>query len=445
MPPSDLAARIEACLARQPALRRICVGFSGGLDSTVLLHLLAGLTPRLGLALSALHVHHGLSPHADAWADFAASFTASLGVPCRIARVQVDRAGVGVEAGARTARYAEFAHCDADALLLAHHRDDQAETVLFNAVRGAGLAGLAAMPETRLLRHGLMLLRPLLDTSRAELAAYAADHQLSWIEDESNTDPVYDRNYLRLAGMPALRARFPALDAGLARVARHAAEAEALLAEHGRLDVATCLNRLGGFELATAATLGELRARHALRSWLRQLGAQPDERSFDELLRQARTDTLSWSWRDLTVRGYRRALYVVPPQGVSGGTVVLGFGQAQAHWVPEWGGTLSWRRGVGVREEVLAGATLELRPRRGGERLRAAAGRPSRALKQLCQEAGVPPWQRIATPLLYLDGVLMAWPGVAVNADLACADGWWPHWQIGSMPDATDPLLQPSG
>lgn len=427
LPQPDLAQRVAAVLAGHPHCRRLCVGLSGGLDSVVLLHLLASLRDAFGLSLTALHVHHGLSAKADDWARFAVDFAGSLAAPCTVRRVTVDTARVGIEAGARAARYAEFAAVVADAVVLAHHRDDQAETVLFNVVRGAGLAGIAAMPILRSLQPGLDLLRPLLDVPRAALAAYAAVHALDWVDDDSNADPAYDRNYLRLVAMPVLRQRFPGVDEGLARAARHAAEAEALLGEYGRQDVAACLNEAGGLDLHRAALLGELRACHALRSWLQQLGARPDERAFDALWQQRGTEALCWRWHRLTLRSYRGVLYVAPdgvPAAAMQSCPFLPFQK-----IPLEGGVLRWQRGWGLRESLLAQGGLELRPRSGGERLRARPGGPSRALKQLCQEAGLPPWLRTRTPLLYLNGELAALPGVAVAAELAEEGGWWPMWQ----------------
>ncbi|WP_353326931.1 tRNA lysidine(34) synthetase TilS [Chitiniphilus shinanonensis] len=433
----DLALRVAAVLARHlsPTARRVCVGLSGGLDSIVLLHVLATLGPRLGLRLSALHVHHGLSPNADAWADHARAFAGRLGVPCRVARVQVvGIADSGLEAAARIARYTEFEHCDADVLCLAHHRDDQAETVLFNLLRGGGLAGLAAMPQARPLGQ-VLLLRPLLDSPRDDLLAYARSHELAWVEDESNDDIRYDRNFLRRQVLPLLRERFPGCDAALARSAGHAAEAEGLLAAQAEQDLPECLDPAGGFDLMRARGLGEARARQALRCWLDGQGIVPDQRAFDELWRQgdaAEDAAPRWRWRAHELRRYRAAWYPAPEM-VPGPVTALRWADGAAMPVPAWRGVLDWSPAAeGLDASLLAGGRLSLRPRQGGERLCLHVGGGSRLLKSLYQEAAMPPWRREAWPLLYLDDALVAVPGIGVAAPYRVAGGWVPQWRPGA-------------
>lgn len=272
---------------RTTAAERLCVGLSGGRDSVVLLHLLQSLG--LGSRLSALHVHHGLSPHADAWTDFCRRFCQAIGVALSVRPVAVESgSGLGLEAAARQARYAAFADCDADCLLLAHHRDDQAETVLFNLVRGAGVAGAAGMPAERRL-GGLRLLRPLLAAPRADIEAYAADHHLAWIDDESNLDTDFSRNFLRHQVMPVLAGRFPGASACLAAAGRHFAEADGLLADLAQLDWQCCAN---GDRLMMRALreLSPERVKNLLRHRLRLLGWRtPAADRLDEFVRQLLT------------------------------------------------------------------------------------------------------------------------------------------------------------
>ena len=284
-PPSDLAARVGAWLgARLDPAEPLCVGLSGGCDSVVLLHLCASLG-RTG-RLSALHVHHGLSPQADAWAAFCADYCTHLGIPLQVRRVAVDRAsGFGIEAAARAARYAAFADSAPITLLLAQHRGDQAETLLGNLLRGSGLTGAAAMPGER-RRGGLRLLRPLLTTTRGELEAYALARGLAWVDDESNGDTALTRNYLRHAVLPELQRRFPGAEAALARASGHFAEAADLLDELAGLDWQAVAE-------GDAACLGGLRAlsparlKNLLRWRLRQLGWQvPVAARLDEFVRQ---------------------------------------------------------------------------------------------------------------------------------------------------------------
>ena len=290
-PPPDLAERVGDFLAaRLPPGRRLCVGLSGGCDSLVLLHLAAACWPRE--ALSAVHVHHGLSPHADAWAEHCAACCAELAIPLTLTRVAVSPAGEGLEAAARHARYRAFAEAlaehDADALLLAQHRGDQAETLLFNLLRGSGLTGLAGIPAERALA-GRRLLRPLLGCSRAEIEAWGREHGLVWVEDESNADTAFSRNFLRHEVMPRLAARFPAAEPSLARAAAHLAEAAALLDELAELD----WQRVADGDAACWSALRALplpRLKNLLRYRLRRLGWQPPAAErLEEFARQLQT------------------------------------------------------------------------------------------------------------------------------------------------------------
>src|SRR5471032_976337 len=218
-----------AATAQLAALRlrgkRIAAGLSGGVDSVVLLHVLHGLAPQFGYRLSAIHVNHGLSPNAGDWQRFCSAFCLELGIPFKAVRVKVKKQGRGLEAAAREARRAAFTKLDADAIALAHHLDDQAETVLFNLLRGAGLAGASGMPvQGRLGRK--LLLRPLLEVPRGAIRAYAAEQGLGWIEDESNADEALTRNFIRRRVGPLLESKFPRWRESLARAARHFSGAE---------------------------------------------------------------------------------------------------------------------------------------------------------------------------------------------------------------------------
>lgn len=434
----DWVKRVEANLARylvSAGPTRFCVGFSGGLDSVVLLHVLAGFCSRSGHGLFALHVHHGLSVHADDWAQFACQFAQSLGIACTVERVAVTaRAELGLEAAARQARYAVYARQDCDVLLLAHHRDDQAETLLLNLLRGTGVRGLAAMPECRHLAGRTSLVRPLLDVPRSDLLAYARTHGLRWVEDDSNTDQTLDRNYLRHAVLPVLADRFPSVAQTLSRTAQHVAETDALLLELAQADLASCLVA-ESFCLQAGARLSVPRLRNVLRYWLQQHGIVADTRAFDALLammQSAREDASPcWIWRDLAVRRYRGRLYVTAARLQQGRAEELAW-QPGACWLPQtWSGELCWRRRadvVGIAESVLCGRMM-LRPRLGGEAMRLRPDGPMRTLKHLFQEQAVPPWQRDALPLLWIDDRLAAVPGLWVAAEFAEEGGWWPVWQ----------------
>lgn len=284
-PSGNLLSQLQNYLAARTAPgERFCVGLSGGRDSVVLLHLLARLG--LGARLSAVHVHHGLSPHAQAWTDFCRGVCDRLGVSLRVERVAVHPdGGLGIEAAARNARYEVFRRCDADCLLLAHHQGDQAETVLFNLLRGTGVTGAAAMPPERRLGE-LRLLRPLLGIPRSEIEAYARDNGLAWVDDESNDDSGFSRNFLRHRVLPVIEGRFPGAAACLAGAASHFAEADALLAEVAESDWQACAEG-DCLPIARLRGLSPARLKNLLRHRLRRLGWRvPAARRLEEFVRQ---------------------------------------------------------------------------------------------------------------------------------------------------------------
>ena len=292
------AAAAQAALAPLP----VCAGYSGGLDSTVLLHELAAARQQGGIALSALHVHHGLSPHADAWAEHCLAVCAALEVPCRVVRVEVSRAPrTSLEEEARRARHAAFAAQSEPVIALAHHADDQAETVLLQLLRGAGPKGLAGMPLLKPLSAAAptpLLLRPLLAFSREQLAAHARAAGWHWIEDESNQDNRLKRNFLRNAVAPLLREGFPDPAQTLSRAARHQAEAARLLDALADLDLAQAASG-AALVVERLVRLDDERLKNALRRRLDVAGLrQPSEARLAALLRALRessNDTrLTW-------------------------------------------------------------------------------------------------------------------------------------------------------
>ncbi len=258
------------------------VGFSGGLDSTVLLHAAGGVAREAAFSLSALHVHHGLSANADAWADACTRVCQELDIPLTHLRVDVPRnTGAGLEASAREKRHKALADHPADLILLAHHADDQAETVLHNLLRGAGVRGAGAMPASR-----GRVLRPLLGMMRDELLAYARFHGLSWVEDESNADCRYTRNFLRHQVFPLIASRFPRAGKQLAAAAARFGEADALLEDLASLDLRGTLPEFP-LPLKLFRELPDARARNLLRALLTWHEVQPpDERRLNEFVRQ---------------------------------------------------------------------------------------------------------------------------------------------------------------
>lgn len=282
----DLSGQVEACLSRtiRPGVH-LRVALSGGVDSVVLLHLLTGLVSAFPFTLSAMHVHHGLNPRADDWAAHCQLLCERLGVPFELVRVKVARkSAAGLEASARTARYAALTQPGADAVVLAHHLDDQAETVLFQLLRGGEPRALAAMPEIR-LHENKPLLRPLLNAPKSALMDYARRHQLSWVEDDSNADTTLSRNALRQDILPLLEKHFPDYRERLSGVAQRMAEVAQLLEGLASTDK---LQHAPSFLSASQLQqLDEVRARNLLAHFLREQDvALPRPAAMRELLRQ---------------------------------------------------------------------------------------------------------------------------------------------------------------
>ena len=266
------------------------VGFSGGRDSLALLSVLHEIQPTFKFHLAACHVNHRLSPHAMEWQDFCQRYCNGIDVPLTIAEVDVPRATPdGLESAARAARYAAFASIDADWLVLGQHREDQAETLLFNLLRGTGLQGAAGMPETRQIRPGLRLMRPLLSIAREDVDDYLRSRSFDWIDDESNDDVRFSRNFLRHRVMPLLRSRFPAAAATLSGAAQRFNEARNLLDDLALLDMAEVPASFP-MPLSCLENLSEPRGRNLLRFMLTRHGVRiPSEARLGEILRQLLT------------------------------------------------------------------------------------------------------------------------------------------------------------
>lgn len=442
-PPDPLLAAVRAALARL-ALRssRVAVGLSGGRDSVALLHALARLRGELAIDLSAIHVHHGLSPNADRWAAFCAELCDSLAILLRCARVSVDRAsGLGLEAAARAARYAAYAALDVDWIALAHHRGDQAQTVLHNLLRGAGLRGLSGMAEERAIAPagGPRLVRPLLEVPRALIEDYLSRHRLAWVDDESNFDRSYTRNRLRAEFMPVLAAQFPAIESALARTAKHAAEAEALLEALARIDLASS-SPTGRVRLSALRQLEPARARNLLRLVLREAGeTMPDAAWLAELQRQlgeiGRDTHFAFELAHGELRCFAGELYVLrkptgPEAAWNGDLRIPWAGEPHLDWP---GGQVIFEKsiGCGFSADRISRGECRLAARRGGESIQPDARRPRRSLKHWYQGLGVPPWERERLPVLWCDGAVVWVPGVGIDMEFACSPGeagWLPSW-----------------
>ena len=410
----------------------VAVGLSGGVDSTVLLQVLRALAPRHGYALRAVHVHHGISPNADSWARFCSRMCRDWGVPLEIRRVKVGSSrGKGLEAAARQARRAALEALSAGTVAFAHHLDDQAETVLLSLLRGAGVRGASGMPAVGRLGAKL-LLRPLLEVSRAEILRYAQSNGLRWVEDESNRNPAHARNFLRLRVTPLLEQRYPRWRQALSRAARHFAEADGLLRE---IAVAPASGRLRIADLRSSRVAV---ARVLLREHLAANGLRPPPaRRLAEMLRQltgaAPRARVELAHDGAVLRVYRGELRIERPLPAAAGFGAMRWTGQPRIALPALGGEIRFRRvrGAGVALAKLEGRPVKLHLRNGGERLQPDPRRPRRTLKNLFQEAGVPPWQRERLPLLFCGEDLVWVPGLGVDARYrasAGAPGLEPEW-----------------
>jgi len=437
-------------LTGSPEPPALAVAFSGGRDSTVLLHAaVAAREAGLSAGLRAIHVDHELHPEAPRWRDHCATFCAELGVPFMALAVAAGPArGESPEAAARMARYRVLADelGSGEWLLTAHHRDDQAETLLLQLLRGSGVAGLAAMPARAPFATG-MLVRPLLDIDRTTLAAYAQRHALTWCEDPSNAAVERDRNFLRHEILPRLAARWPAVATCLGRSAAHCAEANGLLDTLAATDLAALLvpGRPAELPVDSLRGLPAPRLRLLLRHWLVTLGLpRPGHRMLarieHEMLSAAVDRNPLVTWPGGEVRRYRDTLYARAPIAPSNPTP-LAWNPAEALHLP-WGCLhAEMVTGSGLAQVRLHGQRLTVRRRVGGERLR-LPGRRTRTLKKLLQEAGVPPWRRGRLPLVYVGEELAAVADLWIAAGFEAADGalgWRLEWRD------SDPFWTPGG
>ncbi len=433
---------VDALLARlQPLLTgngRVMIGYSGGLDSTVLLHWLAEL-PALRGRLQAVHVHHGLSSNADCWAEHCAAVCAHLNIPLCAEHVSVRNQGDGIEEAAREARYAAFCrHTQpGDWLLLGHHADDQTETVFMRLLRGAGLDGLAGMPAQRPLQPGVTLFRPLLTVSRAVLQQWAEARQLVWIEDESNADERYDRNWWRNVLLPQLWQRFPGRQVALQRSLQQLQQDQRVLQTLLQPLADDCIRPWPWPACAPLALDCSALQKHSnelqpylVRSWLARLQVRAPSSAWWQQLQQvvhaaddAQPQLQTGAWQ---LRRHKGCLYLTSsewlsqrfpqPQRISTDDVPL----------PIWAGTALVLRSApngllpGEYRLMHAGACTHLSIRQ--------SGRPSKRLNALLQEAGVPAPLRPYWPVLLQDDQLCAVAGIAVAEHRCLQNGPMLYW-----------------
>jgi tRNA(Ile)-lysidine synthase len=406
---------IESALDQHKQPRHVYIAYSGGVDSHVLLHLCASIKS-LKDKITAVYVHHGLQAEAEAWAGHCEKTAEELGVNFLVLRVNaVAATGESPEEAARNARYTalkSLMDCD-DMLLLAQHREDQLETVLLQLFRGSGLRGLSGMPESMVFGRGVML-RPLLNIAKQAIIDYAQAHQLCWVEDPSNQRNDYDRNYLRNAIVPLLKQRWPAIDKTVARSARHCADAEVLVSE-----VADELFSAVFDEADKTLWISRLQQHHShqqqlvIRHWFQHLGLKMPAQAFvgrilTQVVAAGENSNPVLSGQGYDIRRYRDKLYCLqqvvqePLQDVvwSAGQSSIKVGNNQ---------TLSCvSSSAGMLREQWRDARVEVRFRRGGEKICLPGRAGHHSLKNLFQEAGIPPWERGSVPLIYLNDTLAA-------------------------------------
>lgn len=414
--PEHLLEHVRQCL-RSIAANTFLIGYSGGLDSHVLVHLCARLKD-LG-SFTAVHIDHGLQPQASQWSAHCRQICRQLDVAFESIAVEARPSpGQSPEEAARNARYQAFARRmrSGEVLLLAQHQDDQAETVLLQLLRGSGPAGLAGMPHFSPLGRG-HILRPFLEIPRDSLKAYATAHRLQWVEDPSNLDLRLDRNYLRHQLMPLLVGRWPASARTIARSARHCGEAQSLIDQMADSLLEECKAQDGSLMIERLTTLDRRHQRHVVRTWLlRQQFRLPPEwvvnRTLDEII-PARGDRMpAIIWREGEIRRYRGCLHALPPEKSIVPQVSYPW-NGRAALALENNGLLEAVpvTGAGIAADHWRNSLIEVRYRQGGETCRLPRRQGLRSMKKLMQEHHVPPWLRHRLPLVYLDGHLAAVPG----------------------------------
>ncbi len=442
-------AALKQLLSQFGEQQHYCVAYSGGIDSQVLLHALvkgAGLSKmvngRPDTFIRAIHIHHGLQSHADGWAEFSAAQAKALNVPLHIQHVNAKAAkGQSPEAAAREARYAAFSTLlnESEILLTAHNQNDQAETVLLQLLRGAGVKGLSAMPSQTEFSKGL-LIRPLLQVSRADITKYAIENKLSWIEDPSNENTQFDRNFLRQKVFPLLSERWPSCTQTLARSAQHCAEASSLIDEVAEQDLGgkvsdLCLthslkggpqgadpsnsavvnNRLreihrSPLSISILAHLSQARAREVLRYWLAEQGiALPStvqlEVLFKDLIEAAEDKNPLVQWPGVELRRFKGAIYAMQPLEPFDSTQELNWDGQSSLVLPGTLGILKPDdpRLLPIQSALSKASSIKICFRQGGEKMRLPGRQGTHELKKLFQEWQVLPWLRDRIPLIYID------------------------------------------
>ncbi|CAB1275691.1 tRNA lysidine(34) synthetase TilS [Candidatus Nitrosacidococcus tergens] len=400
------------------------VAYSGGLDSHVLLYALAQLQKKFSyITVTALYIDHRLHPRSRVWGEHCHQVCNDLGVPCKIIKINVQPAkGQSLEAVAREARYQAFKEeiQEGECLLTAQHQDDQVETVLLQLFRGTGTAGLAAMVFSQSFGKGY-LIRPLLNFTQQDLKDYAYQKNLSWIEDPSNKNTDFDRNYLRHQIIPTLKARWPGLGQTLSRVALNQRDASTILEDHASKHLQKIKDNQCGLSVRKLKALSPPICRNVLRYWLKQLNLPlPDythlQRILNEILPATEDTQPLIAWTGVEVRRYRDRIYAQPPMPYHNSEITLSWDGISPLILPSSvGGKLSpeFTYGEGLGIEFLQENKITVAFRQGGEKIYLKNHHHS--IKKLFQQQGIPPWQRARIPMVFFNEKLVFVAGIGID------------------------------
>ena len=425
--PLSLLDVVEKGFVSLPAsfkkVKSMTVALSGGIDSVVLLHLLHQLQKRQNFTLKASHVHHGLSKNADKWVKFCEKLCTKLSIPLDVNYVKLpQKKSLGIEGEARQLRYEKLLQTKTDLVVLAHHEDDQAETFLLQLIRGAGVKGLSSMAH---FDNSRRLWRPLLNTSRIDIESYAKKHKLKWIEDESNQNIDFDRNFIRSKVLPILKNRFSHIIKVISRSSSHLAEAQHLLDDLAKVDLKSYLKSnkyIHKLNVKTLDKLSNARAKNVLRYWL-EINDQlmPSKDLLDELLRQVLTAKKDatikiYLSKEFEIRRYQDEIYIVPKDIKRQEDYEIVWAGESEIILPN-GQKLKFKRvkGRGINLKFLDDKKLKIRNRQGGEFFKPDSKRPTKKIKQLLHESDLPPWEREFLPLIFIGDQLAFVPNFGVD------------------------------
>ena len=404
-------------------IKSMTVALSGGVDSVVLLHLLYELQKTHHFTLNATHVNHGLSQHADKWVKFCEKLCRDLSVPLDVQYVKLpQKKSLGIEGEARRLRYEKLLQSKSDLIVLAHHEDDQAETFLLQLIRGAGVKGLSSMAQFDDARK---LWRPLLNASRMDIEKYAKTHKLKWIEDESNQNIDFDRNFIRSKVLPILKNRFNHIIKVISRSSSHLSEAQNLLDDLAKIDLKKRLKSSKYKHILQVKALNKLshsRAKNVLRYWL-EINHQlmPSKDLLDELLRQVLTAKKDAELKielskEFEIRRYKDEIYIVQKNQQTHKNYEIVWAGESEILLPN-GSKLKFKKvkGKGISLEKMKNKKLIISNRKGGESFKPDSKRPTKKIKQLLQESVLPPWEREILPLIFVEDELASIPNFGVD------------------------------